>query len=162
MADPVDIKSILDSVKVNLQVPAAYGAFDPQIVTHINSAFFALKQLGVGPLDRAFTIQNNEKEWSDFVGTHDIEAVKSYMYLKVRMLFDPPTTSFALEHVQKQIQEWEWRLNVAEDTHTPVVVTDRGNGPLWDLTGGIDFPAEAPIGAMGIDLATGNTYKKTS
>jgi hypothetical protein len=103
--------SILDTTKKLLGLEPDYTAFDPDIITHINSVFFSLRQLGIGP-DSAFMILDKDSKWSEFQGEHDINAVKSYMALRVRLLFDPPTTSFALEAMNKQVEEFEWRLHV--------------------------------------------------
>ena len=103
--------SILDSTKKILGIEAEYNAFDLDIVTHINSALFTLNQLGIGP-DEGFMIEDASAEWDDLLeGDMNLNAVKSYIYLRVRMLFDPPTTSFALDSMQKQVTEFEWRLN---------------------------------------------------
>lgn len=104
-------QSILDSTKKVLGLPADYTPFDVDIVMHINSVFFTLNQLGVGP-DEGFTIENSDDVWEDFMVGEKVQAVKSYMYLRVRLLFDPPSTSFAIESLKKQAEEFEWRLNV--------------------------------------------------
>jgi hypothetical protein len=109
---PVIIDSILDTIKKLLGIEADYTQFDQDIAIHINSAFFNLHQLGVGPVG-GFSITDNTDEWADFVGTRvDIEAVKTYIYLKVRLLFDPPQTGYLVDAVKSQILECEWRLNV--------------------------------------------------
>lgn len=105
-------ESILDSVKKMLGIDAAYDVFDADIVMHINSVFFVLQQLGVGPAD-GFKIEDESAVWSDFMPeSPNIESVKSYVYLKVKMLFDPPLNSAVIEAVNRQIAELEWRLNV--------------------------------------------------
>lgn len=104
-------QSILDSTKKVLGLPADYTPFDVDIVMHINSVFFTLHQLGVGP-DEGFTIENSDAVWEDFMLGEKVQAVKSYMYLRVRLLFDPPSTSFAIESLKRQAEEFEWRLNV--------------------------------------------------
>lgn len=108
--------SILNSIKKLLGIDASYDVFDVDIMMHINSTFFTLNQLGVGPAS-GFTIQSDAEKWSDYLGVNDnnLNAVKSYMYLKVRMLFDPPSTSFAIDAMKKQAEEYEWRLNVHVD-----------------------------------------------
>lgn len=107
--------SILQSTKKLLGLEAAYDAFDLDITTHINSAFSALFQAGVGPLE-GFFIEDADDTWTQFIGSKPhINDVKSYIYLRVRMLFDPPTSSFGLAAVEKQIEELIWRLNVADD-----------------------------------------------
>lgn len=109
MAEPTD--SILDTTKKLLGFESDYTAFDLDIITHINSVFFTLQDLGVGP-EEGFTILDKTANWTDFIGTDQINAVKSYMFMRVRLMFDPPTTSFHLESLKKQAEEMEWRLNV--------------------------------------------------
>jgi hypothetical protein len=108
---PPVIDSILASIKKLLGIEADYTQFDSDIVIHINSAFTNLLQLGVGP-SGGFSIVSDEAEWSDFFGTQaDIELVKTYIYLKTRLFFDPPQTGYLIEAYNKQILECEWRLN---------------------------------------------------
>lgn len=103
--------SILDTTKQMVNLEAEDTAFDLDIITHINSVFFVLNQLGVGP-SQGFTITDNTKTWSTYTGTDKIELVKSYMFLKVRLLFDMPQNSFTIEAMKSQATEMEWRLNV--------------------------------------------------
>jgi len=112
----IEVKdSILQSTKKLLGLDDAYDAFDLDIITHINTAFSTLYQAGVGPLE-GFAISDANDNWNVFIGNKmHINDVKSYVYLRVRMLFDPPTSSFGLAAVEKQIDELLWRLNVAED-----------------------------------------------
>ena len=78
---------------------------------HINSVFMILNQLGVGPSD-GFSITDKTAVWSDFISDNkNLEAVKSYMYMKVRLLFDPPLSSAVMECMNRMISELEWRLN---------------------------------------------------
>ena len=109
------MESILTSVKKMLGIPEDYEHFDADIVMHINSVFMILTQLGVGPTE-GFTIMDEDAIWSDFIqDKKTIESVKSYMYLKVRLLFDPPLSSAVLDSMNRLISELEWRLNVAVD-----------------------------------------------
>jgi len=109
------VASILDSVKKTLGMDASYTAFDEDVIIHINSVFVTLAQLGIGPTT-GFQISDNTATWDAFLGTDILlNNVKSYMYLRVRMLFDPPSTSFHIEAMNKQIQELEWRLNVQRE-----------------------------------------------
>jgi hypothetical protein len=111
MADPTQVlDSILDTTKKMLGFDWDYTAFDLDIITHINSVFFTLQQLGVGPTT-GFSIEDNTKTWAEFEAGENISAVKSYMYLKVRIVFDPPANSFTQEAMNKQATEYEWRLN---------------------------------------------------
>lgn len=108
-------ESILESTKKVLGIDNDYKTFDQDIIMHINSVFATLHQIGVGPVD-GFAIENDGPEWKDFIGLDKtINSVKTYVYLKVRLLFDPPTTSFAIAAMEKQATEFEWRLQVATD-----------------------------------------------
>ena len=107
--------SILTSVKKMLGIPEDYEQFDIDIIMHINSVFMILTQLGVGP-EEGFTISNKSDKWSDFIGEGKlVELVKSYIYLKVRLIFDPPQSSSIIEAMNRQISEFEWRINVEVD-----------------------------------------------
>jgi len=116
-------ESILKSTKKILGLDATYAAFDLDVITHINTAFFTLNQLGIGPAE-GFMIEDNSEEWVDFTGgTVNLNAVKTYMYLRVRMLFDPPGTSFHINAIQEQITELEHRLKLEREVgqwRTPV------------------------------------------
>ena len=103
--------SILDSTKKILGLSDDYTAFDLDIITHINSTFSVLDQLGIGPVG-GFMITDSDATWDDYaIPPNQLNLVRTYMFLKVRMLFDPPTTSFLIEATNNQIQEYEWRLN---------------------------------------------------
>jgi hypothetical protein len=107
-------QSILTSTKKILGIDKDYTVFDLDIITHINSAFSTLTQLGVGPR-AGFMITDDTEVWSDFIDIeNDLQynSVKSYVFLRVRQLFDPPSTSYLISAVERQIQELEWRLNV--------------------------------------------------
>ena len=109
------IKSILDSVKKVLGIEAEYKAFDEDVLMHINTAFATLYELGVGPKE-GFEIEDNVSVWEDYLGDDpNLDGVKTYVFLRVKLLFDPPTTSFAIEALNKQRQELEWRLNVYKE-----------------------------------------------
>lgn len=107
--------SILNSIKKKLGIQEDYHHFDEDIIMDINSVFMVLNQLGVGP-DEPFVIEDEYDTWDDFIDDTRVEAVKSYMYMKVRLMFDPPTTGFLVESLNKQIAELEWRLNVQAET----------------------------------------------
>lgn len=110
------MESILTSIKKLLGIEEEYEQFDSDIVMHINSVLADLQQLGVGP-EEGFFIEDDTSEWTDFIpepGT--LESVKTYMHLRVKLLFDPPTSSAVLESMQRQIDKFEWRLNVAAET----------------------------------------------
>ena len=106
------IASILTSTKKILGITEEYDAFDVDIVTHINSVFSTLQQLGVGP-EEGFMIEDSAAAWDSFLGNDSrLNSVKTYVFLRVRLLFDPPTTSYHVDAVKEQIKELEWRLNV--------------------------------------------------
>lgn len=107
--------SILTSTKKVLNLDESYTAFDQDIIMHINSVFSTLNQLGVGP-ETGFMIEDEAATWDDFLGTDlRLNHVKSYMYLRVRMLFDPPTTAHHVAAMEKQIEELAWRMNVQRE-----------------------------------------------
>lgn len=115
------MESILTSVKKLLGIAEEYTAFDPDIIMSINSVFAILEQLGVGP-DGGFSITDSSTTWNDYFGaSEDIEqneAVKNYIALKVKLMFDPPTSSTVMQATTNLTSELEWRLNVACDkTH---------------------------------------------
>jgi hypothetical protein len=104
--------SILKSTKKILGIADDYTVYDQDIMVHINSVFSTLEQLGIGP-DDGFMIDDDTATWDAFYGTDKpYNAVQTYVYLRVRRLFDPPATSFHLEALDQQIKELEWRLNV--------------------------------------------------
>lgn len=112
------MESILTSIKKMLGIAEEYDIFDPDIIMHINSVFMVLNQLGVGPPE-GFTIEDSTSTWQEFMQNNtNIESVKSYMYLKVKLLFDPSLNSAVTESMKQMIQEYEWRLNVAAETST--------------------------------------------
>lgn len=106
-------ESILKSVKKNLGLDAGYTAFDHDVITHINTCFFTLNQLGVGPPE-GYMIDGVEDKWNDFVATELTisarNALQTYIYLKVRSIFDPPGTPHHISAINEQIQELEHRL----------------------------------------------------
>lgn len=108
-------ESILTSIKKLLGITEDYTHFDSDIIMHINSVFMVLTQLGVGPSE-GFMIEDSTSIWEDYLeNPTQLQMVKSYMGLKVRLLFDPPTSSAHMECIKQQIAEFEWRLNVAVD-----------------------------------------------
>lgn len=108
-------ESILDSIKKDLGIDPSCNDFDSNIINHINSAFMTLNQLGVGP-EKGYRIKNNSNEWKEYFKEEDnIDAVKDYIYLKVKMIFDPPINGSVIESYKQQIQELEWRLMIKGD-----------------------------------------------
>ena len=109
------MESILTSIKKLLGIAEEYGHFDMDIIMHINSVFTILTQLGVGPPE-GFSIQDKAAAWADFMPEDPrLEAVKSYMYLKVRLLFDPPLSTAVSEAMNRMASELEWRINVGAE-----------------------------------------------
>ena len=111
------MESILTSIKKLLGMTEDYTAYDDQIIIHVNSVFMILTQLGIGP-ENGFAIKDKEAIWNDFVSDETkLELVKSYVYLKVKLLFDPPSNSSVIESINRQINEFEWRLNVKAESN---------------------------------------------
>lgn len=127
--------SILTSTKKVCNIGEDYTVFDQDFIMYINTVLSTLNQLGIGPVD-GFVIENDTQTWTDFLGADKrMNQAKTYVHLRVRMLFDPPTTSYHIQAIQEQIKELEWRLNVVREGDAwvdpdPVLVSD------------IDYPLE--------------------
>lgn len=133
--------SILISIKKLLGITEDYNHFDPDIIMHINSVLMVLGQLGVGPSE-GFFIEDEYDTWDDFLGDSNVNlsAVKSYVYMKVRLLFDPPLSSIAVSSMERLTSELEWRLNIAADTKkTEIIVPDETPDNVPD-----NIPDETP------------------
>lgn len=116
--------SILKSTKKVLNVPPNYTAFDLDIITHINSALSSLNQLGIGPA-AGLDIEDDTIVWEDLaLPTNQQSMVKSYIYLKTRLLFDPPATSFGIQALENAIREHEWRLSTFREVTVPPFTTE--------------------------------------
>lgn len=115
--DPME-ESILDSVKLSLGIPVEYEHFDQQIMLHLNTVMAILPQLGVGP-EEGFFVQDDSTVWGDLIGDTELAYkllyVKSYVCLRVRLLFDPPSSSGAIDAMERQMRELEWRITVTKD-----------------------------------------------
>lgn len=107
--------SILTSIKKTLGMAEDYTHFDPDIIMHINTAFMILHQLGVGP-EKQFRITGAYETWDEFIGEEDLDAVKTFISQKVKLVFDPPSSSTVLASIEKTAGELEWRLNVAAES----------------------------------------------
>lgn len=120
--------SILTSIKKLLGIAEDYEHFDSDIIMHINSVFMILNQLGVGPAN-GFSIYDKSTNWSDFLpeDNKNFEAVKSYMNLKVKLLFDPPMSSVVMEAMKQMLSEFEWRLNAEAETGGKEVIQNGNN-----------------------------------
>lgn len=108
--------SILTSIKKLLGIAEEYTHFDADLIMHINSVFMILTQLGVGP-NEGFSIDDDVAIWTDFVeADQGLDAVKSYVHLKVKLLFDPPSSSAVMESMNRLVNELEWRLNIQAES----------------------------------------------
>lgn len=106
------MNSILDSIKKMLGISVDDLNFDQELIIHINGALSVLMQLGVGP-DTGFSITGSTETWGSLVGERrDLEIIKNAIYLRVRLIFDPPQNSFLTTAIQKQIEELDWRIEV--------------------------------------------------
>ena len=111
----IEVKnSILNSIKKLLGIESTYTNFDTDIIMHINSVFVILQQIGFGPKEGC-SIIDASSVWSDYCDLDMIETAKTYIYLRVRLLFDPPSNGAVMEAIKQTIQELEWRLNVGSD-----------------------------------------------
>ena len=111
MPEEYDMSSILISIKKLLGIEPSYTQFDPDIVLYINTVLSTIYQLGLGT--QGYSITDDTDLWSDFLGDFtDLEMVKSYVLIKVRLLFDPPTNSTLLQAFERMANELEWRLTL--------------------------------------------------
>ena len=108
------MESILTSIKKLLGIMSDYTNFDDDIIIHINTAFAMLNQLGVGP-EGVFMIVDANSRWEDYTTEKNLNMVKTYIYLKVRLLFDPPTSSALIESINRTLSEIEWRIFLEGD-----------------------------------------------
>lgn len=109
--------SILESIEALLETPEGDSNYDSVIKTHINSVFMILRQIGIGPKN-GFIIKSKEETWSDFLDEdlEMLEAVRTYVYLKVKLIFDPPSSTIVLESINGMIKELETRFNYESDS----------------------------------------------
>lgn len=110
------MESILTSIKKLLGMTEDYTHFDSDIIIHINSVFTILKRLGVGPVN-GFRIEDESAVWTDFISEDytDFDSVKTYVYQKVKLIFDPPSSSAHMEALKESIREFEWSLQTAAE-----------------------------------------------
>ena len=109
------MESILDSIKKLLGIQKEYTHFDSDLIMHINTALSVLTQLGIGPT-KGFSISDSTSKWKDFIGDDPrLESVRSFIHLKVKLLFDPPLGTASIEAINRQISELEWRINLTVD-----------------------------------------------
>lgn len=114
-------QSILTSIKKLLGLPEEYEHFDADIIMHINGVLMTLTQIGVGN-SKGFTIIDKSSTWQDFIGVEQsyalVACIPTYVYMKVKLAFDPPQNSFAIDSLNKLIAEYEWRININVDNPT--------------------------------------------
>lgn len=108
--------SILTSIKKLLGITESCTDFDTDIIMHINTVLMTLNQLGVGT--EGFQIEDKNAVWSEFIKSDKLAATKSYVYLRVKLLFDPPLNSAIIEAIKESIKELEWRLNVRVESES--------------------------------------------
>lgn len=108
------MESILTSIKKLLGIQAAYTNFDVDILIHINTAFATLNQLGVGP-EEGFIVEDESSTWDEYITSCNLTMVRTYIYLKVRLVFDPPTSGILTDSIYRTISELEWRLYLEGD-----------------------------------------------
>lgn len=112
-------ESILNSIKAMLGLSEDYNVFDAEIIAHINAALMKLIEIGVGPSSGYFMVEDEFNSWSDFIQSDTYELYtmsKTFVYLFVRIIFDPPTSSYVLDSYKNTMDELEWRLNVQAET----------------------------------------------
>ena len=108
------MESILTSIKKLLGIQAEYTAFDQDLIIHINTAFAVLNQLNIGP-PYGFVIEDDTATWDEYITSCNLTMVRSYIYMKVRLMFDPPTSGVLVESMNSMISELEWRLFLEGD-----------------------------------------------
>jgi hypothetical protein len=144
--------SILDAVKKVLGFDPDYTAFDLDIIIHINSAFGSLLQLGVSN-DITFVITDNTTLWETYTANLGmLNLVKQYIYLSVKLAFDTPGTSFAIDAIKDQLAKLEWRINILAEEISPPSVPgsdELGYGPSTYVTD--DDPGDVPDGSIWFD-----------
>lgn len=118
--------SILLTIKKMLNLAGMDSSFDVDIIVHINTAFMALNQLGIGPV-AAFSIVDETAKWTDFLSGAEIAGVKTYIYLKVRLAFDPPASSVLTEAIKTQITELEFRMNIIAEPREPEQIIEENH-----------------------------------
>ena len=118
------MESILGSIKQMLGISQDETNFDSELMLHINGALMIINQLGVGP-STGFIVFGKTQTWSEFLADRkDLELVKTAVYLRVRLMFDPPQNSFLVSSIQKQIEEFDWRITATAAPVIEVVTVD--------------------------------------
>lgn len=116
------IESILISMRKQIGLDKDCSDFDSDLIMHINSAFLNLKQIGVGP-DEGYAIENDEDEWNDYIDIEEhpelktlLSAIKTFIFIKVKLIFDPPQSSAVSALLKEALAEAEWRINLEAET----------------------------------------------
>ena len=121
--------SILATIKKMLGLEHDYTPFDMDIIVLINSTFMTLHQLGIGPKE-GFSIRDYSAKWEDFLTNEvNLRAVQEYIYMKVRMVFDPPGNAFVMSAFEEQCREFEWRMNVQAESVENFHFVNKENNP---------------------------------
>ena len=112
------MESILDTIKQLLGIPIDDDNFDTDIKVNINAAIFTLSQIGVGPIN-GYIVTSNTQMWNDYIGSSliNLEGVKNYIYLKTKLVFDPPTNSTTIQAINDNLKELEWRMQLAVEAN---------------------------------------------
>ena len=112
------MESILDTIKQLLGIPTDDDSFDTDVKVNINTAIFNLSQIGVGPAN-GYIVTSNTQMWNDYIGASliNLEGVKNYIYLKTKLVFDPPTNSTTIQAINDNLKELEWRMQLAVETN---------------------------------------------
>jgi hypothetical protein len=158
--------SILDEIKLMINLEPDDDTFDTEVKIHIETAFSLLHHIGGCPSD-APEIEDRTTKWSDFFGDlKNVNLVKSYIYHKVKSSFDPPATSFVIESNKVLLQELEWRINTLEFVFNPAAKEAYSNpagepATDWIIDETQPLPAEMKVGEIGIDPVTGAIVRKT-
>lgn len=160
------IESILESIKRPLGLNEEDTSFDDELEMHINGVFSVLHQIGVAPVDN-FTIDGKTTKWSDFLlDRENVQMVKSYMFMQVQLIFDPPSTSFAIESKQKLIDQLVWRMQSLEIAFNPnawmsPAPDEVEEATVWEIDETQPLPEEMQKGEVGFDPVTGNVIRKS-
>ena len=112
------MESILDTIKQLLGIPTDDDSFDTDVKVNINAAIFTLSQIGIGP-SNGYIVTSNTQMWNDYIGSSliNLEGVKNYIYLKTKIIFDPPTNSTTIQAINDNLKELEWRMQLAVETN---------------------------------------------
>ena len=112
------MESILDTIKQLLGIPIDDDSFDTDVKVNINAAIFTLSQIGIGPLN-GYVVTSNTQLWTDYIGSSliNLEGVKNYIYLKTKLVFDPPTNSTTIQAINDNLKDLEWRMQLAVETN---------------------------------------------